>query len=307
MARPFQLTATAVIALIGCGVALAAGIIGLVAPNVDRSISIVFIVAGAWGMATGIGILRRWRWARISVLIFAGLIAYEGANFAPVLAFIRTPVRRGALPLEEPRLLLFCIGIGVAAVGIWWIALFSGKRSKEFFGIPVTGDSTPVSLSIVGWYLVATGALGLLGLRRIRHFPPTMHLGFVMTGWLAIAASLLFSAIALYLGIGLLRQRRKSPRLAMFYALFLLLDNVIFLIRPDRNARVSAYNSARAVSMPTTVSRFSATALSHLLQLSSIEWGVLTLVAVWFLAVHMKAFAVAQESLEQSRRADLSP
>jgi hypothetical protein len=67
----------------------------------------LFIGSGIWGTATGIGILRRWKWARISVLLFARLIAYEGANFAPVVAFIRTPVRIGALPLEEPRLLFF--------------------------------------------------------------------------------------------------------------------------------------------------------------------------------------------------------
>ncbi len=121
-----------------------------------------------------------------------------------------------------------------------------------------------------------------------------------MTGWLAIAASLFFSAIALYSGIGLLRHKRQSPRLAMYYALFLLLDNVIFLIRPDRNARVNAYNTVRIASIPASASKFSATAMSHLLQLYSVESVFLTLLAVWFLAIHKQTFAVKHESLRSN-------
>jgi hypothetical protein len=307
MARPAQLTATAIIALIGSGIALAAGMIALATPNHRRSISILVIVAGAWGISTAIGILRRWRWVRLSILIFAGLTAYAGASVAPVLAFIRTPVRPGALPLAEPRPLLFCIGIVMAAFGLWWVVLFSGNRTKEYFGVHVATDPTPLSFSVIGWYLVATGALGLLNLLRTRHHPPSMHFGFVFTGWQAVAAALFYSAIALYPGIGLLRHKRQSPRLAIYYGLFQVVDIVAFLFRPDRDARVSEYNSARAASIPATVSQFPATSLLHLLQLSSIEWGILTLVAVWFLSIHKKAFAVMQESLQQSKREDLSP
>ena len=295
MNRLTQLTLTAVIALTGGGIAVLGGIIGLCVTNADRSISILFIGAGIWGTATGIGILRRWKWARISVLTFAGLTAFEGANYAPAVAFIRAPARRGGLPLEEPRLLFFCMAIGLAAFGILWIVMFSGNRTKEFFRANVPVDPTPLSISIIGWYLVATAILGLLSLRRIRHFPPTMHLGFILAGPLAVAAALFFSAIAFYLGIGLLRHKRQGPRLAMCYVLFLLLDNLFFLIRPDRNDRVSAYHNARAAWGPTTESQFSATSMLHLLQLSGIEWSLITLVAVWLLAKHKHAFAVGHE------------
>jgi hypothetical protein len=123
-----------------------------------------------------------------------------------------------------------------------------------------------------------------------------MHLGFVFSGWLSIASTLFLSAIALYLGIGLLRRKRQSPRFAMCYVLYLLLDNVVFLIRPDRNERVSAYNNALAASIPPTASRFSATSMSHLLQLSSIEWGLIALVIVWLLAKNKQTFAAGHES-----------
>ena len=84
-----------VVAMVGGAIALATGLID---PSHDRPVSIIFAVAGVWGIATAIGIFFRWRWARISTLIFAGLIAYTGVTFAPVLAFLRTPVPPGNSP-----------------------------------------------------------------------------------------------------------------------------------------------------------------------------------------------------------------
>jgi hypothetical protein len=37
-----------------------------------------FLGFEAWGFGTGIGLLRAWRWARISTLIFSGLLAAFG-------------------------------------------------------------------------------------------------------------------------------------------------------------------------------------------------------------------------------------
>ena len=41
----------------------------------------------SWGLATGVGLLRAWRWARISTLIFSGLLAALGV--LAVVAFLR--------------------------------------------------------------------------------------------------------------------------------------------------------------------------------------------------------------------------
>jgi hypothetical protein len=42
--------------------------------------------------------------------------------------------------------------------------------------------------------------------------------------------------------------------------------------------------------------------LSHFLQLTSIEGAILTLLAVWFLAIHKKVFAVPQKSQHSNVR-----
>jgi hypothetical protein len=36
------------------------------------------LLFSGWGLATGIGLLRAWRWARVSALIFSGLLAALG-------------------------------------------------------------------------------------------------------------------------------------------------------------------------------------------------------------------------------------
>jgi len=36
------------------------------------------LLLAGWGLATGIGLLRAWRWARISALIFSGLLSLFG-------------------------------------------------------------------------------------------------------------------------------------------------------------------------------------------------------------------------------------
>jgi hypothetical protein len=40
--------------------------------------AIAFVGCGAWGIGTGIGLLRAWRWARISMLVFSSLLAAFG-------------------------------------------------------------------------------------------------------------------------------------------------------------------------------------------------------------------------------------
>ena len=43
-----------------------------------RGNMIWFVAFGLWGFGTGLGLLRAWRWARVSALIFCGLLAAGG-------------------------------------------------------------------------------------------------------------------------------------------------------------------------------------------------------------------------------------
>ena len=92
-----------------------------------------FLVFAAWGFGTGIGLLRAWRWARISTLIFSGCLAAFG--ILGVVAFLRMPAGNisGGMALAVRILptLLFVIPI---VIGYRWLVFFSRAEVKAYFG-----------------------------------------------------------------------------------------------------------------------------------------------------------------------------
>jgi hypothetical protein len=86
-----------------------------------------------WGIATGIGLLRAWRWARISTLIFSGLLAALGVLEA--VASLRmsgdVDTTRGELMIFKTALTLLDL-IPIAA-GIAWLVFFTRKDVKAYF------------------------------------------------------------------------------------------------------------------------------------------------------------------------------
>jgi hypothetical protein len=87
-----------------------------------------------WGLATGVGLLRAWRWARISTLIFSGLLAALG--IPAVVAFLRTPGRGSNLSGWQfmlSRAVVTLLFLSPTAVGIWLLVLFTRKEVKAYF------------------------------------------------------------------------------------------------------------------------------------------------------------------------------
>jgi hypothetical protein len=296
VARSARLTAVAVLVLICSGIVLAAGIFALAAavPGADRTVSILMAVAAVWGMTTAVGILLRRRWARISILTFSAFLALVGCNLAPFVLFMRLPIPPGATETGGVIPCVFCLLL--IAVGLWWARLFSTTSAKELFGVSIPANSMPFSIGIIAWYLVVNAALGAANLLRTRNHLPTSMFGFVFTGWRAVAISIAFITIDLYLGFSLLRRRQKSPRLVGYYCLFELLDISISLLRPGWSSRVRIFYDAQLVRYPALAAHFSATSWLHFTELVTLEETALTLLALWFLAVHKNAFAVDHES-----------
>ena len=85
-----------------------------------------------WGLATGIGLLRAWRWARISALIFSGLLSVVGV--LGIVAFLVMPagdVSGGTLMLlRTTSTLLSLIPI---AIGLRWLVFFRRNEVKAYF------------------------------------------------------------------------------------------------------------------------------------------------------------------------------
>jgi hypothetical protein len=94
----------------------------------------VWISFGGWGVITGIGILRKWRWARISMLVFCGILVFIGGFMFLVML---------VLPSRDPngwtRELIFGKALIVAItfippfVGFRWCIYFTRKSVKAYF------------------------------------------------------------------------------------------------------------------------------------------------------------------------------
>ncbi len=89
-------------------------------------------IAG-WGIATGIGLLRAWRWARISTLIFSGLLAAFGVLGA--VASLRAPggvgTTRGELIILKTVLTL--LSLIPTAAGLALLVFFTRNDVRAYF------------------------------------------------------------------------------------------------------------------------------------------------------------------------------
>jgi hypothetical protein len=89
------------------------------------------LVAGVC-LATGIGLLRAWRWARVSTLIFSGLLIPIG--ILGIVGFLLMPAGDvsgwALIILRTASTFVFLIPI---AVGLRWLFFFTRKEVKELF------------------------------------------------------------------------------------------------------------------------------------------------------------------------------
>jgi len=103
--------------------------------NFAHYISPYVCYMGAWGLATGIGLLRAQRWARISMLVFSSLLAAYGAVGVVVFLFMPNGDMSGW------PLLLLKTGVSIywlfhVAIGVWWLTYFNRNNVKAYFRTP---------------------------------------------------------------------------------------------------------------------------------------------------------------------------
>jgi len=86
-----------------------------------------------WGLATGIGLLRKWSWARISMLLFGGILVTCG--ILPPLVMI-LPLEGGAKWTWQfilIKLLGLALLFAVLAGGVRWWKYFTRESVKSYF------------------------------------------------------------------------------------------------------------------------------------------------------------------------------
>ena len=181
------------------------------------AVAALFAGGAVWGICSGIGVLRRRNWARVSMMLFAGLLALLGATGA--LAAIVFPFgdapdidHRMAAVVRAAMVALYALG---AALGAWWLALFTRRTAVEYFGAPEPAtEQRPMSVGFIAWPLLASAVFTAVA--AVLRFPVDLF-GLSLGGWAAAAFYTLFTGAQLYLGSGLLQLDNTARAWSIAY------------------------------------------------------------------------------------------
>jgi hypothetical protein len=257
MRRSAGVTACAIVALLGSAVFLLFGVLGLIgmasAPSPETQthymkyfmwfFMALWFGAAAWGIASAVGLLQLKEWARISILIFSGLLLLTSIPGLVVIPF--TPIQQ---PHDLPnnftvvvRVILMVLTGALAGIGVWWVVFFNRKavraqfqgalsESAQFAGTP----ARPISITIIGWYLVISG---LVCLPFLFFHMPVFLMGFMVKGWVSSFFMLGCGILQVVIGAGLLKLKPWSWSLAVGYFAFFAINAVIMVVLPGSQAR----------------------------------------------------------------------
>jgi hypothetical protein len=202
--------------------------------------AIILLVPAVWGIATSIGLFRVKRWARISTLIFAGLLTFMGVVTPLFVMAIPMPPQANVTPAMMSAVKGAIAGfyLMLAAVGVWWLVYFTRPGVKAQFetgGVPRPPSARPLSISIIGWFCVVTCCC--VPLNIVLRFPVILF-GGVFSGGVAALIHLLFGIVLAVIAFGLLRLKSYAPALTIGYIVFGVLNAVVSFALPGSGERV---------------------------------------------------------------------
>lgn len=237
----------------------------------------VLLVSGFCGW-TVVALFRMKSWARVSIIVLGGLLAFFmffSAALYVLLAFSSSglvPDTPGASPamIKGIFLGLTFFSLLVALVGVWWLVYFNLQRVRTLFAmsgrvgqreilsqdlVPAGGawnGSTVPKRTMVEVLVICLGVLYLLGVISgiVNAFLqyPLFLLGFILRGVSVAVISLVFAAISLGLGIGLLRREKFAWLGALAFTGFGLVHALLMLL-PRYQSRMADYQQTVFRSM----------------------------------------------------------
>lgn len=210
---------------------------------------IFFLLCSIFVVATGIGILRIRKWARIALLVIAGCMLFFGLIGIGVIFFtiFLAPVEAGVSKAVLAAVLAFIYGIPIL-IALWWLILFTRpaitaqfQAAFAFAGPPPAGPSSrsflnnpqcPLPVRIVAWYLASF----LLVLPFLPFLPfriPAFYFGHMFRG--PAASLILFLNFALLgaSGLGLLLLKRWSLPLTIAIQLLFCINGLYAALSPS--------------------------------------------------------------------------
>ncbi|HTR26022.1 MAG TPA: hypothetical protein VMI10_18760 [Terriglobales bacterium] len=225
--------------------------------------ALFYLALAAWGITTCIGLFFLKAWARISIIVFAVLLALCSGFSALSFTIFGFAASRN-LQLEASVPTGFWVGmIGVAlaitGIGIWWIVYFTRASVKAQFVAPVLINSPvspagatpvpvtvppvspsqptrPLSITVIA-FLILAGCV-FLPLNIVLR-SPAMFFTTVLVGWPAALLYSVFFLAHLCIGIGLLRLKQFARELAIAYYIFAFVNLAVFYLFPGGKDRMA--------------------------------------------------------------------
>jgi predicted membrane channel-forming protein YqfA (hemolysin III family) len=220
-------------------------------PPPARSMLLVImgLLAGLaiFGVFTCIGVLRLKKWARLSILIWGGVMAAFSGVMLLFTSLSPLPEISADSAAGLPYLrILMCALYGIQfLVGVWWLLLFNQRAVRQQFLPGAATDSQvvalsqprcPLPLAILSGVSIFSAAFTLL--LPFTNFPVNIILfGHRFHG--AVGALFFYFSAGLFLAgaLGMLRLKRWSYPLVLGQYFFWMVSGTVTLVSPsyDRN------------------------------------------------------------------------
>jgi len=211
----------------------------------SAGMTVVMTCVSIFGFATGIGLLRLKKWARISAIVWSGFCIFFGVIGIPIVLLMPFGQMPNA-PAVEPgvfslvRVFLIIVYGVPLAIGIWWLILFNRKNIKaKFAGAAPSASLTaearprcPAAITVLAWFFIGSAANVVI----YPFFPiriPLILFGHIFPSVSMTPFVILTCFFLLVAGIGLLKLQRLGYSFAIGLQLFIFTNGLLTALNPN--------------------------------------------------------------------------
>lgn len=260
-------------------------------PTLFYGIAAFMVLLSVWGILTAIGVLRLRPWARYSILILGGALAFFGLVSAAsmvLLVFVPVPMPPPADPAQAQSLHLAIRGIFagiaffyllVAAIGVWWLVYFNRKATRAAFAGAQPEEAFLATRPFLITLLAIFNVVGAAGCLIMTLVPiPAAFFGAILHGWPKAVLYFAIAGVEVAIAIGLWRLREWGRRLAIGFMGFGFAQCLFNLLNPSLLVQYGQEFSRTLVPVQPQMTRYSSAMVSFYSILSILFIGAILVV-----------------------------
>jgi hypothetical protein len=223
--------------------------------------SLMYILPAIWGIVTSVGLFRLRNWARVSTIVFSALLILVsgfGGLVSLLMPTLPSPSHPADNALLAARYFMGLFSLALMGIGVWWLVFFTRRPvTEQFLPSPPAGAlppmiasavaeertfKRPLSISILAWLMLA-GCLFMLP-SMFLHSPAVLFTK-LLSGRTAMLCYGGYTALNLWIGVGLLRLRPTARIAGIGYYVFGFTNVSVFYLAPGAHDRVRALMEAQ--------------------------------------------------------------